>query len=88
MCLHDVRFTPKSAHQAAGVECPLCANNGMDAPQQAPPLFNHLVRPGEQRGRHIEAERLGRLEVDDISYLVGACTGRSAGFSPFKMRST
>src|SRR5262249_36369530 len=22
------------------------------------------------------------------SYLVGACTGRSAGFSPFKMRST
>jgi hypothetical protein len=26
--------------------------------------------------------------VDTVSYLVGACTGRSAGFSPLRMRST
>src|SRR5678816_2241503 len=26
--------------------------------------FDHLVGAGEQRWRHVEAERLGRLEVD------------------------
>ena len=28
-------------------------------------LFDHLVREGEQRRGHIEAERLGGLEIDD-----------------------
>ena len=28
------------------------------------------------------------LRLTTSSYLVGACTGRSAGFSPLKMRST
>jgi len=28
------------------------------------------------------------LRLITSSYLVGACTGRSAGFSPFRMRST
>src|SRR5262249_10261201 len=31
---------------------------------------------------------LAVLRLITSSYLVGACTGRSAGFSPFKMRST
>ena len=29
----------------------------------AAPLFNHLVGTGQQHGRHVEAERLGGLEV-------------------------
>jgi len=29
------------------------------------PLFDHLVGAEEQRERHVEAERLGSLEVDD-----------------------
>jgi hypothetical protein len=31
---------------------------------------------------------LAVLRLIAISYLVGACTGRSAGFSPLRMRST
>src|SRR5262249_44941919 len=31
---------------------------------------------------------LAVLRLITSSYLVGACTGRSAGFSPFRMRST
>ena len=58
------------------------------APQQATSLFDHVVRPCEHSRRHVEAERLGSLEVDTVSYLVGAWTGRSAGLSPLRMRST
>ena len=28
-------------------------------------LFDHLVGAGKQRGRHVEAERLGGLQVDN-----------------------
>ena len=40
----------------------------------------------EQHRRDFEAERLGCLEIDTHSYLVGACTGKSAGLSPLSSR--
>ena len=50
------------------------------------PLFVGLVGAYEHRGRHVETEHLSGLEIDPVSYLVGACTGRSPGFSPLRMQ--
>jgi hypothetical protein len=36
------------------------------APQQTASLFDHLVGELLQMERHVEAERLGRLEVDQL----------------------
>src|SRR6516225_4639460 len=49
--------------------------------------LDHPVGAGEQRGWHVDAQRLGVLRLITSSYLVGACTGRSAGFSPLRIRS-
>jgi hypothetical protein len=38
--------------------------------QQAP-LFDHLVGAREQHGRHVEAQRLGGLEIDHKLVLGG-----------------
>jgi len=41
--------------------------------------FDHLVGACEQRQRHVEAERLGRLQIDyKFVFRRRACTGRSA----------
>ena len=51
------------------------------------------IRSPRRRGRAGSAglsrpSALAVLRLITISYLVGACTGRSAGFSPLRMRST
>ena len=46
------------------------------------------VGAGEQRRWHREAERLAVLLLMTSSYFVANWTGRSAGFSPLRMRST
>ena len=51
------------------------------------PVRNSFVGAGEQCRGHVEAERLGGLEVDHQRVLVGACTGSSPGFSPLRIRS-
>ena len=57
----------------------------MDAPDGR--LFDHLVGAGEQHRRHVETDAFAVLRLIASSYLVGACTGRLAGFSPLRMRS-
>src|SRR5262249_40102178 len=39
-------------------------------------------------GGKLRLRDLAVLRLTTISYLVGACTGRSAGFSPLRIRST
>ncbi len=39
-------------------------------------------------GGRASPSALAALRLTTKSYLVGACTGKSAGFSPFRMRST
>src|SRR2546430_1057429 len=49
--------------------------------------LDHPVDAGEQGGWHVDDQRLGVLRLITSSYLVGACTGRSAGCSPLRIRS-
>jgi hypothetical protein len=50
-------------------------------------LFDHLVAKLLHRQRNRQAERLRWLHVNHELELVGCSTGRSAGFSPLKMRA-
>ena len=50
--------------------------------------LDHLVGAREQRRRHSRPSAFAVLRLITNSYFVGACTGRSAGFSPLRMRST
>src|SRR5262245_63833661 len=45
-------------------------------------LFDHLISAGEQRRGTSRPSAFAVLRLMTSSYLVGACTGRSAGFSP------
>ena len=51
-------------------------------------LFDYLVGAGEQHRGTSRPSARAVLRLMTSSYLVGACTGRSAGFSPFRIRST
>src|SRR5947209_20397619 len=44
-------------------------------------LFDHLVGAGKQHGRHIEAERLGRDQIDDEFELARLHHGQIRGLS-------
>jgi hypothetical protein len=55
----DVRFTPKSGHWRAIVECPLWANSRHSAVS-----FDHLVGKRDQFIGYAETQRFRGLEVD------------------------
>ena len=60
----------------------------LNAPQQNVSLFDHLVGEGEHFIGDRKAKRFRGLEVDHQLELGRLQTGRSAGFSPLRMRPT
>jgi hypothetical protein len=65
---------PKADKQTDASGCPLSAPKADIRAAAKKPLFHHLVGAGEQSCRHLDAERLRGLQVDDRLFLVGACT--------------
>jgi hypothetical protein len=76
-----VRFDPNSGHWATSVVRFVPIADIDDG------LFDHLVGTRDQR-LHVESKRLGSLEIDHQLVLGRRLTGRSAGFSPLRIRST
>ena len=79
----DVRFTPESGHPVAHLGCPLWANSGHCDIHSISASARCCMPKGTSRPSDFAVLRLMIR-----SNLVGACTGRSAGLAPLRMRST
>jgi hypothetical protein len=78
----DFRFTPESGHPVGGLGCPLCAMNGRKA---RPYSIISSARPSSEFGTVIpKVLAVFRLMISIV--FVDCCTGRSAGFSPLRIR--
>jgi hypothetical protein len=78
----SVRLTPKSGHVRCNSVCPLCANSGHETNYS----INSSVRAISVGGT-VKPSALAVLRLMANWNLTGACTGRSLGFSPLRMRS-
>ena len=79
----NVRSTLRSRHREVTRSGPFRAMN------RHPGLYSitSSARASKDGGR-VRPSAFAVLRLITSSYLVGACTGRSAGFSPLRMRST
>ena len=78
-----VRFAPESGHVQCSSRCLLRAKSGHSSSYSITSL---AVASSE--GGTVRPSALAVLRLIASSFLVGACTGRSAAFSPLRMRST
>ncbi len=66
--IRDMAILHTAPHQIWGLWLLPSSCRGRSLRQRASDLaslFDHLVGPGEDRRRHVEAERLGGLKVED-----------------------
>src|SRR5262245_3713884 len=78
-----VRFTPESRHVQCTHLCLLWAKSGHSVIHSITASAIESTLAGMVR-----PSALAVLRLIASWYLVGVCTGRSAGFSPLRMRST
>ena len=74
---------PQSGHSRLTLECPLSANSG-----HCPTHSITSSARASSDGGTVRPSALAVLRLITSSYVVGAWTGISAGFSPLRMRST
>jgi hypothetical protein len=93
----------KSRHAALKLQCPLYSQKRTLVERVGMSALGHFRTHAVQQigsysitssaratseGGTVMPSALAVFRLMTISYLVGACTGRSAGFSPLRMRST
>ena len=79
--------SPKSGHERCNQGCPLRANSGHRVTHCVTHSITSSARSSSVVGT-LRPSALAVLRLITSTYLFGACTGRSAGFSPLRMRST
>src|SRR6478736_9706007 len=84
----DVRSTPESGLKSDIAPCPKGAMSGCEQPQQIPSYSITSSARARSVSGTSRPSALAVLRLITSSYFVGACTSRSAGFSPRRMRST
>src|SRR5262249_6028215 len=57
---------PKNGHRELASICPLSANSDLSAAAKIP-SFNNIISARKQCRRKFETERLGGLEIDEVS---------------------
>ena len=84
----DVRFTPNSGHSPTRSGCLLWATTGlMRCSKQDTYSITSSARPSSGSGT-VRPSALAVFKFTISSTLVNSWTGRSPGFSPFKIRPT
>jgi hypothetical protein len=84
---------PRSEHRPTRGDGGIAHALGHQAAEWVEDEIGDIIRsPASNRAsprrRTPSATRPSSASLTRVSYFVGACTGRSAGFSPFRMRST
>ena len=84
----NVRFAPESGQSAYIPLCLLCANSDLT---HCSKMRCYSITSSARASTVVGMSRpsaFAVLRLITSSYFVGACTGRSPGFSPLRMRST
>jgi hypothetical protein len=87
-CARYVRSSPKSGDKADIAGLRIRAITGREQMQQSQCYSITSSARASSASGTVRPSALAVLRLSTVSYLVGACTGRSAGFSPLRMRST
>ena len=84
----EVEVSGQSGHCSARCSSAASCHNRTHAPQQTAPYSMTSSASASKLGAIVRPRAFAVLRLITSSYLVGVCTGRSAGFSPFRIRST